>query len=153
MDDVSCFHYSEEDDNRPDYRYTGCAPVTQDKEVASREDNHRSVCGSLGRAPTTMDSKPSSEDNGAHSHCVFLGCAPLTTCEQAVPPTMGTGFCGKPVYPSAEVTQAGDIYFRTVSTQCLRTCLVSPTPHSKGFDEPSMVTSDLDSVNGIQTST
>ncbi|OON17837.1 hypothetical protein X801_06319 [Opisthorchis viverrini] len=55
---------SEEDDNRPDYCYTGCAPVTEDEEVTSQEDNHRSVCGSLG-------------------------CAPLTTCEQTVPPTMG----------------------------------------------------------------
>ncbi|GAA47493.1 hypothetical protein CLF_100430 [Clonorchis sinensis] len=109
---------SEEDDNRPDYRYTGCTPVTHDK-VALPEDNRRSVCGSLGCAPITMDSKHSSEDNGAHSHCVFLGCAPLTICEQAVPPTMGAGFYAEPVYPSAEVMHAGVIYFQTVFTQCL----------------------------------
>ncbi|KER26871.1 hypothetical protein T265_06002 [Opisthorchis viverrini] len=72
---------SEEDDNRPDYRYTECARVTEDEEVASQEDNHRSVCGSLGCAPISMVDTHSSDDDGAHSHCgVFLGCAPLTTC-------------------------------------------------------------------------
>ncbi|GAA48033.1 hypothetical protein CLF_101101, partial [Clonorchis sinensis] len=111
---------SEEDDNRPDYCYTGCAPVTHDKEVASPEDNHRSVCGSLGCAPITMDSKHSSDDNGDQSHCVFLGCAPLSTYEQAVPPTMAAGFYGESVYPSAEVMHGGVIYFQTVSTRCLR---------------------------------
>ncbi|GAA53211.1 GLIPR1-like protein 1 [Clonorchis sinensis] len=135
---------SEEDDNRPDYRCTGCAPVTHDEEVASQEDNHRSVCGSLGCAPITVDSKHSSEDNGAHSHCMFFGAVPLTmgagfygepvypssevmhasvaytTCEQAVPLTMGAGFYGEPVYPSSEVMHASVAYFQTVSTQCLR---------------------------------
>ncbi|KER33420.1 hypothetical protein T265_00729 [Opisthorchis viverrini] len=111
---------SEEDDNRPDYCYTGCAPVTKDEEVTSQEDNHRSVCGSLRCAPISMDNKHSSEDYSAHSHCGFLGCAPLTTCEQAVPPTMGAGFYGGSLYPSVEVTHMGIIHFQTVSTQCLR---------------------------------
>ncbi|GAA50076.1 hypothetical protein CLF_104046 [Clonorchis sinensis] len=121
---------SEEDDNQPDYRYTGCAPVTHDK-VASQEDNRRSVCGSFGCAPVTMDSKHSSEDNSAHSHCVFLGCAPLTICEQAVPPTMGAGFYGEPVYPSAEVMHAGVIYFQTVSTHASgwKTCWLTVFVH------------------------